>query len=132
MASRDVDRSLLAPAVALLAAVILHDLDHVRQSRSVEPLVVAIGVVGDIAVITMVALAIRGSRWAPQAAVLIGFANFFGFIAVHLIPDWGPLADGYPGLGVDGASWIAVAIPMAAALWLGLVGLSQLRAQPQA
>jgi hypothetical protein len=123
---------LLWASIALLAAVVLHDLDHVRQGRSVEPLVVAIGVVGDVAVITMVALAIRGSRWAPHAAVVIGFGNVLGFIAVHVIPDWGPLADGYPGIGVDGLSWAIVYIPMAAALWLGVTGLSALRSPRQA
>ncbi len=117
-------RNLLWASVALLAAVLLHDLDHIRQDRSVEPLVVAIGVVGDIAVITMVALAIRGSRFAAPAAILVGFANFFGFIAVHVVPDWGPLSDGYPGLPVDGLSWTIVFVPMAAALWLAIEGLS--------
>ena len=114
---------------ALLTAVILHDLDHIRQGRSVEPLVVAIGVVGDIAVITMVALAIRGHRLAPLSAVVIGFANVVGFLAVHVVPDWGPLADGYPGLGADGVSWAIVFIPMAAALWLGIAGLSAFRSE---
>jgi hypothetical protein len=126
-----VDSGLRWASFALLAAVILHDLDHLRQGRSVEPLVVAIGVVGDIAVITMAVLALRGSRLAPQAAVLVGFANFFGFIAVHVVPDWGPLADGYPDISVDGLSWAIVYIPMAAALWLGIAGLVRLRSAPR-
>jgi hypothetical protein len=123
-------RPILRASLALLAAVVLHDLDHVRQDRSVEPLVVAIGVIGDIAVITLVALAIRGSRWTSLAAVVVGFGNVLGFFAVHVIPDWGPLADGYPGLGVDAVSWIAVAIPMVVAAVLGVIGLRRL--QPQA
>jgi hypothetical protein len=106
---------------------VLHDLDHIRQSRSIELLVVALGAVGNIAAITAVALAIRGSRLAPLAAVVVGFATFLGFIAVHLIPDWGPLSDGYPDLPVDGLSWAIVFVPMAVALWLGLTGLSVLR-----
>jgi hypothetical protein len=117
--------------MALLAAVVLHDLDHVRQGRSIEPLVVAIGVIGDIAVITMVALAIRDSRWAPHAAVVVGFGNVLGFIAVHVLPDWGPLSDGYPDLSIDGLSWAIVYIPMAAALWLGVSGLLGLRSAPR-
>lgn len=121
-------RQLLWPAVALLVTVFLHDLDHIRQGRSIEAPVVGIGVIGDIAVITMVVLAVRGSRLAAPAAVLVGFANFFGFIAVHVVPDWGPLSDGYPDLPVDGLSWAIVFIPMAAALWLGLAGLMSLSA----
>jgi hypothetical protein len=127
-----VKKQLTWASVALLATIVLHTLDHVRQGRSVEPLVGAIGVVGNVAAITVVALAIRRSRLTAPAAVVVGFATFLGFIAIHLVPDWGPLADGYPGLGVDALSWVAVAIPMAAALWLGLAGLAQLRAQRHA
>ena len=111
----------------MLVAVILHDLDHVRQSRSVEPLVVALGVIGDIAIITVVALVIRGHPLAPLAATVVGFANFVGFFAVHVVPDWGPLSDGYPGLPADTLSWTLVFVPMAAALWLGVTGLSSRR-----
>jgi hypothetical protein len=114
-------------SVALLAAVVLHDLDHVRQGRTIEGPVVGIGVLGDIAAITAVVLALRASRWAPHAAVLVGFGTFLGFIAVHVVPDWGPLADGYPGLRVDALSWVAVAVPMTAAAVLGFVGLARLR-----
>lgn len=123
------DARLRWASFALLATVVLHDLDHIRQGRSVEPMVVALGVLGDIAAITAVTLAIRGSSWAPLAGILVGFGTMLGFVAVHVIPDWGPLADGYPGLGIDAVSWVAVAIPMAASLWLGLAGLSQLNAE---
>jgi hypothetical protein len=115
-------------AIGLLAAVLLHDLDHIRQGRSVEALVIGLGVIGDVAAITMVALTIRGSGWAPIGAVVVGFATFLGFIAVHVVPDWGALADGYPDLPVDALSWAMVAVPMVAALWLSFLGLSRLRA----
>jgi hypothetical protein len=129
METNDTRNPLAWPAVALLAVLILHDLDHLRQGRSIEPLVVAIGVIGDLATITMVALVIRRHALAPLAATMVGFANFFGFIAVHVVPDWGPLSQGYPDLPVDGLSWAIVFIPMAAALWLGLMGLARLREQ---
>lgn len=109
----------------------LHDLDHLRQERSIEAFVLGLGVIGDIATLAMVALVIRGHRLAAHAAVLVGFANFFGFIAVHVVPDWGPLSDGYPGLPVDALSWAIVFVPMTAALWVGLTGLSELRARHQ-
>jgi hypothetical protein len=66
---------------------------------------------------------------APLAAAVVGFANFFGFIAVHVLPDWGPLSDGYPELPVDALSWTIVFVPMAAALWLGLTGLRERRVE---
>jgi hypothetical protein len=120
-------RELVAPAVVVLALTILHDLDHVRQGRSVEGPVVAIGILGDVAAVVMLVLALRGSSLAPPAAVVVGFAVALGFLAVHVLPDWGPLADGYPDLGVDALSWISVAVAMAAGLWLGLAGLRATR-----
>ena len=129
MDGRATSKQLTWASLALFASIVLHDLDHLRQGRSIEPLVVGIGVIGDIAIIATVALVIRRHRLAPLAATLVGFANFFGFIAVHIVPDWGPLSDGYPGLTLDGLSWAIVFIPMAAGLWLGLTGLSQLRAR---
>jgi len=122
------DQRLKWASFALLAAIVLHDLDHIRQDRSVEPLVVGIGIIGDIAIITLVVLVMRGHRLAPLAATVIGFANILGFIAVHMVPDWGPLSDGYPDLPVDALSWVLAAIPMAAALWLALGGWVSLRA----
>jgi hypothetical protein len=119
-------------AVALLGTLMLHDLDHLRQGRTVETLVVGVGVIGDIATITMVALVIRRHQLAALAATVVGFANLFGFIAVHVVPDWGPLSQGYPDRPVDGLSWAIVFLPMAVGLWLGLAGLSQLRAQRHA
>jgi hypothetical protein len=120
-------RGLVLPALVLLTALVLHDLDHLRQGRSIEPLVIGLGVVGDIGAITALVLAVRGSRLAPVAAVLVGFATALGFVLVHVVPDWGPLSDGYPDLAIDGVSWILVAIPMAAALWLGANGVTALR-----
>jgi hypothetical protein len=121
-------KQLVWPALSFLATIVLHDLDHLRQGRSIEPFVVGLGVVGDVATLTMVALVIRGHRLAPLSAVLVGFANVVGFAAVHVVPDWGPFSQGYPDLPVDAISWAIVFIPMAVALWLGLTGLSELRA----
>ena len=120
-------RQLTWASLVFLATIVLHDLDHLRQGRSLEPAVIGLGVIGDVAALTMVALVIRGHRWAPLAATVVGFANVLGFIAVHVVPDWGPLSDGYPGLRVDALSWAIVFLPMAAALWLGLTGLSNAR-----
>lgn len=126
------DPALTWASFALLAAVVLHDLDHLRQGRSIEAPVVGIGVLGDIAIITLMVLVLRGHRLAPLAATVVGFANVLGFLAVHVVPDWGPLSDGYPDLPVDGLSWALVYIPMAAALWLGFTGLASLRSSRQA
>jgi hypothetical protein len=41
-------------------------------------------------------LVFRRHSAAPTGAILVGFTTAGGFLAVHVVPDWGPLADGYP------------------------------------
>jgi hypothetical protein len=110
--------------VALLAVLVLHDLDHVRQGRDIEAGVIAIGILGDVVAIASLGLALAGHRLAPPAAVVVGFGTALGFVAVHALPDWGPISQGYPGIGVDLLSWVAVFIPIAVAVGLGLSGLA--------
>ncbi|HZB04371.1 MAG TPA: hypothetical protein VE737_08630, partial [Actinomycetota bacterium] len=49
---------LLWPNLFLVATVLLHDLDHVRQGRDIEPAVIAIGIFGDVIALTSLALAV--------------------------------------------------------------------------
>jgi hypothetical protein len=116
-------RRLIWANLALLALVWLHDLDHVRQVREIEGGVGAIGLLGVTVTIVSLALAIAGHRLAPLAAMAVGFGTAIGFVLVHLIPDWGPLSDGYPDLAVDGISWAIAILPIPFALRLGLEGL---------
>jgi hypothetical protein len=119
----------LAENLFLLATLALHDLDHVRQGREIEPGVVAIGILGDVVTIVSLVLAMMGSTLAPAAATLVGFGTAVGFVAVHVVPDWGPVSQGYPGTPVDGLSWIAAIVPIIPAVALGLTGLNSMRAR---
>ena len=115
---------LLAPAIVLLIAEGLHDLDHFRQGRLIETPVIALGVLAYVGVIAVVALAFRRRPQAGLWAVVVGFGTALGFVGVHLLPDWGPFADGYPGLSLDALSWASVGLAIAAAAWLGGAGLA--------
>jgi hypothetical protein len=119
---------LLWPNLLLVATLLLHDLDHVRQGRDIEPAVIAIGIFGDVIALTSLALAITRHPLAPTAAVLVGFGTALGFLVVHIVPDWGPLSQGYPGTPVDALSWAAAIIPIFVAAWLGFAGLRATRA----
>jgi hypothetical protein len=121
-------KRLLWPNVLLVATMLLHDLDHVRQGRDIEPAVIGIGIVGDVIALTSLALAITRHPLAPTAAVLVGFGTALGFLVVHILPDWGPLSQGYPGTPVDALSWVAAIVPILLAAWLGLAGLRATRA----
>ena len=117
-------RSLLIPAAALLIAHLAHDLDHVRQGRPLETPVILLGAISYLAVLATLMAVYRRSKVAATAAMLVGFGTSIGFVAVHVLPDWGPLADGYPGQGVDGLSWLSVGIEIAVSTWLGMAGLA--------
>ncbi|KAA0024386.1 hypothetical protein FOY51_06760 [Antrihabitans cavernicola] len=72
------------------------------------------------------------NRWAPNAAIVVGFASALGFFVVHLLPDWfGPFSDSFinapPGAGVTGFSWFAAIFEIAADLAIGIAGVRQLR-----
>ena len=118
--------------MALLTLVWLHDLDHVRQAREVEGGVGAIGLLGMTATILSLALAIARHRLAPLAGVVVGFGTAIGFVAVHLVPDWGPLSDGYPDLPVDGIAWAIAILPIPFAIWLGMSGVAAIRSSTRA
>jgi hypothetical protein len=118
---------LLWPSATLLATMLLHDLDHVRQGRAIESAVIGIGILGDLIGVAAVVLAAIRHPFAPAASVVVGFGVALGFVAVHIVPDWGPLSQGYPGTSVDAVSWVAALIPILAGVWLGLAGLREMR-----
>ncbi len=118
---------LVWPNVALTAAVWLHDLDHVRQVREVEGPVALIGLLGVVTTLLSLSLAIARHSLAPLASIVVGFGTVIGFVAVHVVPDWGPLSDGYPDISVDAISWVAAVIPILVGLWVGIAGLRATR-----
>ncbi len=115
--------------LAVVAVSWLHDLDHVRQVRDVEGGVAFIGLIGVIANLATLALVITRHAFAPFAAIVLGLGTVIGFLAVHILPDWGPLSDGYPDLPVDTASWAIAIVPIFLGVGLGIVGLRELRAR---
>jgi hypothetical protein len=109
-------------------ALVVHAVDHFRRGMDVlTPWVMWAGNLQMvIAVITLV-LVVRRHRWAVPFAIGIGLASAVGFVAVHLLPDWGPLSDPFVGAdtapGVNGFSWFAALFEIAADAAFGLVAL---------
>jgi len=118
---------LVWPILALTSVAWFHDLDHVRQVRDVEPGVALLGVLGIVGTLLALALSIARHVLAPLASILVGFGTAIGFFAVHVLPDWGPLSDGYPDLPVDVTSWIAAVVPILVGAWVGVAGLRAAR-----
>ncbi len=102
-------------SAVLVAATVLHDLDHVRQGRPLPRPVVGLGVAGLMAVSVACALALSRNRFAPAACAVVGFGTSIGVLAVHALPKWSALSDSYPDAGVDALAWLSVALMVVAA-----------------
>lgn len=113
-------------AMFYLLAWAVHTGDHLR--RGLDVVTAEVTVIGTAAaVLQLVAIAgvLRRRRWAPMAAVAIGFPDAIGIAAVHLLPRWSSLSDAFPGAhatGVTGFSWLAAIVEIAGALAFGLCG----------
>jgi len=108
----------------MLALIVLHALDHsVRQSAPVPTEASTLGTVGFVATGAALALSLAGSRWAWPVTALVAFGTTFGFLAVHVAPDWGPFSQPYADIPVDALSWVAMLVPAVVAFGVGLFAL---------
>ncbi|WP_194816898.1 hypothetical protein [Nocardia sp. XZ_19_385] len=124
-------------ATAIFAvALVVHGYDHLRRGMdTVSSTVMALGTIQMFAAVITIALVATGHRWAPPAAILVGFASAIGFTLVHLFPDWfGPFSDSFinppASAKVTGFSWFAAIFEITAALAIGSAGLRARRVIP--
>jgi hypothetical protein len=103
-------------ALLLVAADVLHALDHTRQGRSLATEVYAAGVTGWIALAVLLLLVARRHRLAPMYAAAVGLSVAAGFVAVHVAPHWSAFSDPYPDAHLDALSWALVVVPVLAGL----------------
>jgi hypothetical protein len=115
------DPVLVSALATLLALLALHALDHsLRQSAPVPTEASTLGTLGFLTTVAALAFALAGSRWAWPLTVLVAFGTTFGFVAVHVAPDWGPFSQPYADIPVDALSWVAMLVPAAVALGVGV------------
>lgn len=110
-----------------------HTLDHAvnQPSRDVPALGGVVGLLGFVIVAAAVVLASRRSTYAPEAAIGAGLLTVFGFVVVHLLPDWTPLSDPYWDFDANALSWLLLIAPLATAVGLAVQGVRELgRAVP--
>jgi hypothetical protein len=123
------DRSPLALAtIALVAASVLHDLDHVRQGRAASVEVEVTAVFAWVATIVLVVLVARHHRLAPLYAAVFGATTAIGFVLVHGLPHWSAFSASYGEEGVDALSWLLAAVPFVAGIALSVCGVREMRA----
>ena len=118
-------------AIAYLAANLLHGADHVRQELAgVNVAIAAGGAVLTAAGVAAVIVALRHDPRTPLVATAVGFAAAILVAASHIAPHWSVLSDSYvDDVHVDALSWAVVALEIAAALFLGAVGLYRMASQ---
>src|SRR4051794_10715483 len=107
-------------ALLLVAADVLHALDHTRQGRDLASEVYVAGVSGWIALALLLVLVARGHRLAAPYAAAVGVSVAAGFLAVHVAPHWSAFSDPYPDFAADALSWVLVAVPVLAGVNLAL------------
>jgi hypothetical protein len=121
-------------AAFFVLALTLHTADHLRRGMEVVPPAVMIaGMIQGVAAAITVVLVFRRNRWAPHAAILIGFSSALGFGAAHLLPTWGAFSDSFidaaPAAGVTWFSWVTAIVEIGADLLFGMAGVAVLVAQ---
>jgi hypothetical protein len=119
-------------AVAFIVAVAIHGGDHEHRGIADQSSqVVVAGTIQAVLGALTVVLVFREHRWAPIAAVVVGFASALLFSAAHLVPTWGFLSDSYvtpaAGAGVTWFSWLTAVLEIGADLVFGWAGLNVLR-----
>jgi len=112
----------------LLAILAGHALDHaLRQEAAVPGAVSAVGAAGFLTTLVALGLAVAGHRFDAAASAVVGFGTTLGFLAIHVVPDWGPFSQPYSDIPVDDFSWVAMIVPIVAGAVLGGLALSRLR-----
>src|SRR5438552_214271 len=90
------DFYLQTTAVIFAAAVLVHGSDHVRRGLDASPTAVMIaGSIQAVVVLIAVVLVFRRTRWAPQAAIVAGFASAALFIYAHVLPTYAHVLPGF-------------------------------------
>ncbi len=126
------DRLLRATAVVFLVALLVHAADHLRRGFGVlTPTVFWAGNLQLTLAVIAVVLVFLGHRWAPAAAIAVGFPSAIGFTAAHVLPHWSTFSDSFTGAhpapGVTGFSWFAALFEISADLAFGFAGVHALR-----
>ena len=119
---------LRASALAFLAGWGLHVIDHLLRGMSASPMFVMIGgMIQGVIVVIAIAMALRGHRRAPEAAMFAGFGSALIFTYAHLLPNWWPsFQDSFltgPRINVTWFSWVTALSEIGTGLVFGYAGV---------
>ena len=125
-------RSLAAAVLVFAAMYGLHGIDHLRRGMAASPPSIMVGgTVQGLFVLVAVVLVLRHHRWAPGAAMVVGFGSAALFTYAHLLPTFLPrLQDSFtygPRINVTWFSWLTAVAEIGTGLVLGYLGLQAQR-----
>ena len=114
-------RRLLLANAALLVLLLGHVADHVYRQPAADQLPFpenAPGIAGVAIVVASLVLVAARHRLAVPVAAAVGIVTALGFVAIHLLPAWGPFSDPYPSRDLDAGSWIQMLVTLTGGLLL--------------
>jgi len=109
---------------------VVHDLDHVRQGRSLPALLYVVAIAAPISIGMTLTVLVQYPQWTRVAAATQGVATVVGVGAVHAGSQWAGATDSYSAAHADGISWIIIVAMMLAGLTLVVISARTLAAQP--
>ena len=90
-----------------------------------------IGTIQALIVLTTLFSVFQGARWAPHAAMVVGFGSALLFIFGHVLPGFSPhFSDSFvsePHTHVTWFSWLTAVLEIGAGTAVGVVGARELR-----
>jgi hypothetical protein len=122
------DRYLRWAAIAFAIGWGVHVLDHLRRGMSASPHAVMVGgMTQGLFVLVAILMALSGRRWAPEAAIAVGFVSAVLFTYAHLLPSYFPAyQDSFvsgPRVNVTWFSWFSAAAEIGTGIVFGIAGL---------
>lgn len=127
----DDDRMLRWTTVAFVVGSLVHAADH--QRRGMDVLTTAVQVLGYSGFVVTAAITVAVFRRHPLAPVIAasgGATLVLGFLAVHWLPDWGPLSDTLLTGDPDWRSRAASLLEIVTAATMVAAAMMQLRRHP--
>ena len=121
------DRYLRWAAIAFAIGWGVHVLDHLRRGMSASPHAVMVGgMTQGLFVVVAILMALTGRRWAPEAAIAVGFVSAVLFTYAHLLPSYFPAyQDSFvsgPRINVTWFSWISAVAEIGTGIAFAIAG----------
>jgi hypothetical protein len=109
----------------------VHVLDHLRRGMSASPHAIMVGgMIQGLFVVAAVVMALSGRprrRWAPGAAIVVGFGSAILFTYAHLLPTfWPGYQDSFvsgPRINVTWLSWLSALTEIGTGIVFAIAGL---------